>query len=234
MALDGDFLIIGHRGAAGLEPENTLRSFARAVELGVDAVELDLYHVDGHLIVIHDDSLERTTNGRGAVMQTPFDVLRALDAGSGERIPTLEEVFELIAGRVSINVELKGRGTAKPLAQLLAARGVDDVLVSSFDHRELARFHRAASKIRTAPLFGRATSKMFDIAGDLDAWSINLSTKLASAALTRRIDALGYRCLVYTVNDPVTAQHLKAAGVDGIFTDFPDRMRAVRSAPIVE
>ena len=78
---DDGFLIIGHRGAAGLEPENTLRSFARAIEIGVDAIELDVYCVDGRLVVIHDDTLERTTNGHGEVMQTSFDALRRLDAG---------------------------------------------------------------------------------------------------------------------------------------------------------
>ena len=234
MAFEGDFLIIGHRGAAGLEPENTLRSFARAIELGVDAVELDLYCVDGHLIVIHDDTLERTTNGRGQVAETSFTALRALDAGHGQRIPTLQEVFDLVDGRVAVNVELKGRGTAEPLAGLLAGRGADDVLVSSFDHRELRRFHRLAAGVRTAPLFGRASSKLFDTARQLDAWSVNLSTKLATGELPAQIAALGYRCLVYTVNDPLAAEHLRRAGVHGIFTDFPDRMQRLRSAPIVE
>jgi len=234
MAFDGEFLIIGHRGAAGLEPENTLRSFARAIELGVDAIELDLYCVDGHLIVIHDDTLERTTNGRGKLSEISFDALRALDAGQGERIPTLREVFDLVDGRVAINVELKGRGTAEPLAELLAGRGPDDVLVSSFEHSELVRFHHIAAGVRTAPLFGRASTRLFDIARDLDAWSINLSTKLAAGELPQRIAERGYRCLVYTVNDPATAKRLKAAGVDGIFTDFPDRMQTLRSAPIIE
>src|SRR4051794_29972802 len=106
------FLIIGHRGAAGLEPENTLRSFARAIEIGVDAIELDVYCVDDRLVVIHDDTLERTTNGRGEVMKSTFAALRQLDAGRGERIPTLEEVFAAVPERLTVNVELKGSGTA--------------------------------------------------------------------------------------------------------------------------
>src|SRR6476646_6451219 len=98
MAFADAFLIIGHRGAAGLEPENTLRSFTRALRIGVDAIELDVYCVDGKLVVIHDDTLERTTNGRGDVMAMSYDALRRLDAGSGERIPTLDEVLDLVAG----------------------------------------------------------------------------------------------------------------------------------------
>jgi glycerophosphoryl diester phosphodiesterase len=227
MGLHSDFLIIGHRGAAGLEPENTLRSFARAIELDVDAVELDLYCIEDQLIVIHDDTLERTTNGRGPLVRTAFESLRALDAGKGERIPTLDEVFDLVDGRVAINVELKGHGTAGPLAQFLAARDADEVLVSSFDHRELADFHRIAPAVRKAPLFGRTSTRMLEIARDLDAWSINVAAKLASDETVDRIVGDGFRCLVYTVNDPIAAKRLESAGADGIFTDFPDRMRSL-------
>jgi glycerophosphoryl diester phosphodiesterase len=227
MGLHSDFLIIGHRGAAGLEPENTLRSFARAIELDVDAVELDVYCIEDRLIVIHDDTLERTTNGRGPLVRATFDAVRALDAGKGERIPTLEEVFDLVDGRVAINVELKGHGTAAPLAEFLVARDADEVLVSSFDHRELVDFHRIAPAVRKAPLFGRASTRMFETARELDAWSINVAAKLASDAMVDRIIGEGFRCLVYTVNDPIAAKRLESAGADGIFTDFPDRMRAL-------
>src|SRR5262249_34681489 len=158
-AQDG-FLIIGHRGAAGLEPENTLRSFARAIEIGVDAIELDVYYVDGHLVVIHDDTLERTTNGRGDVMAQSFDGLRRLDAGGGERIPTLDEVFATVPSGFTVNVELKGPGTAEPVARCIADNADVDALVSSFDHPELTRFHAAASAVRVAPLFHRANARM--------------------------------------------------------------------------
>ena len=223
------FLIIGHRGAAGLEPENTLRSFARALQIGVDAIELDVYCVDGELVVIHDDTLERTTNGRGNVMATSYDALRRLDAGAGERIPTLDEVLNLVAGKVTVNVELKGEGTAAPVAERIASHPDDDLLVSSFDHRELGRFRAAMPKARVAPLFHRASSRMFDIADSLNAWSINLSVELASADRLRAITDNGYRSLVYTVNDPAVASRLQGDGAGGIFTDFPDRMQTFRA-----
>ena len=222
------FLVVGHRGAAGLEPENTLRSFARALAIGVDAIELDVYCVDGELVVIHDDTLERTTNGRGDVMATPFTALRKLDAGKGERIPTLDEVLT-VAGGVTVNIELKGAGTAEPVARCIAAHQQADTLVSSFEHDELARFRSAAPEARVAPLFHRVSSRMFEIAEALRAWSINVSVKLASADRLRAIADNGYRSLVYTVNDPIVATQLKAYGATGIFTDYPDRMQALRS-----
>lgn len=230
MNLDAAFLIIGHRGAAGLEPENTLRSFARAIELGVDAVELDVYCVDGALVVIHDDTLERTTNGRGAVMQTSFAALRRLDAGAGERIPTLDEVIELVAGRVAINVELKGKGTAEPVARCIAGQPAGAILVSSFEHAELRRFRSVAPDAWVAPLFDRPSSRMFEVAEALSAWSINVSKKFATAELLQQIAMRGYRSLVYTVNDRAAAEGLRDAGAGGIFTDHPDRMADLRTS----
>ena len=103
------FLCIGHRGACGHEPENTLRSIRRALELGAHGVEIDVRLVHGELLVMHDAKLDRTTNGRGYLARKSLEVLRALDAGQGERIPTLREVFETVHRRAFINIELKGR-----------------------------------------------------------------------------------------------------------------------------
>ena len=229
MQTNGTFLIIGHRGAAGLEPENTLRSFARAIDIGVDAIELDVYCVGGELVVIHDETLERTTNGRGAVVTSGFEALRRLDAGKGERIPTLAEVLDLCNTRVVVNVELKGPGTAAAVATCLAAHPHVDVLVSSFDHDELARFRAVAPELRVAPLFHRDAVQMFEIAASLRAWSINLSVRLATADRLRAIREGGYQALVYTVNDPNIGERLKTDGATGIFTDVPDQMLALRS-----
>jgi glycerophosphoryl diester phosphodiesterase len=228
MAFDAPFLIVGHRGAAGLEPENTLRSFARAIEIGVDAIELDVYCVDGQLVVIHDDTLERTTNGRGVVMETPFNALRSLDAGAGEVIPTLDEVIELVGGRVAINIELKGDGTAAPVARCVESKPDAEILVSSFEHAELERYRRESPNGLVAPLFHKPHAQMFDIAAALGAWSINLSGRLATPALLREVTQRGYRTLVYTINERATAEALRDAGAGGVFTDYPDRMSGLR------
>lgn len=112
-------LIIGHRGAAGLAPENTLAGFARAAALGVHGVELDVHCVHGHLLVIHDDRLDRTTSGRGELATLDIGELRALDAGNGQPIPCLREVFESLPAEVGINVELKGPDTGAPVFSML-------------------------------------------------------------------------------------------------------------------
>lgn len=105
-------ICFGHRGACGHEPENTLRSVRRALELGADGIEVDVHLADGRLVVIHDDTLNRTTNGTGPVAEKSFACLRSLNAGQGERIPTLEEVFDTVNRRAIVNIELKGLGTA--------------------------------------------------------------------------------------------------------------------------
>ena len=156
-----EFLCIGHRGAAGHEPENTLRSIRRALELGVDGVEIDVRFIDGELIVFHDDRLERTTNGRGRIGRQRFAHLRTLDAGEGERIPTLREVFETVDRRAFINVELKGRRTAGPVEALirefLDEHGwrPEHFLVSSFHRRELRSL--ADPRIRIGLLLTKPT-----------------------------------------------------------------------------
>src|SRR5260370_42289602 len=109
----------GHRGASGHEPENTVRSVRRALELGADGIEVDVYFADGQLVGIHDDTLERTTNGHGRVMEKSFAYLRSLDTGLGEKIPTLAEIFDAVNRRAVVNVELKGPRTAAPVSVLI-------------------------------------------------------------------------------------------------------------------
>jgi glycerophosphoryl diester phosphodiesterase len=223
-------LVIGHRGAAGLVPENTLPSFARAVELDVAAVELDVYALEGTLVVIHDATLERTTNGTGPVAACSLADLRRLDAGRGARVPLLEEVFELVPAEVGINVELKGKGTAELLAGFLRGYSERDVLVSSFDHAALEKFHRSSPQVPVAPLFSRWQRNVWRIADELNAWSVNLSLRIATRQRALEAREKGYRVLVYTVNDLSIAQQLAADGIDGIFTDYPDVIRTASLA----
>ena len=220
----GPVLIIGHRGAGGLRPENTLPSFSEALAQGVNAVELDVHCVEGELVVIHDEKLERTTNGRGLVADTPLTVLRQLDAGAGAPVPLLSEVFELLPVSVGINVELKGAGTAPALAEFLDHFPQHNVLVSSFDHDELRIFRQARGDVSVAPLFGRWRGSVWEIARELRAWSINLSTRIATRQRVADAHTQGFRVLVYTVNDLEVARQLADSGVDGVFTDHPERI----------
>ncbi|WP_375221992.1 glycerophosphodiester phosphodiesterase, partial [Symbiobacterium thermophilum] len=145
--------VIGHRGAAGTHPENTMVSFRRAFELGVDGIEFDVHRTaDGHLVVIHDPAVDRTTDGSGLVMAMTLEQIRALDAGSwkdprfaGERVPTLQELVRATPPGVRLYLELKAGsvhypGIEQELVDLLKAEGVlDRTQVSSFDHRALVK-----------------------------------------------------------------------------------------------
>ena len=225
MGFLSDRLVIGHRGAAGLAPENSLQAFAAAAELGADAVELDVHYVHGKLLVIHDDTLDRTTSGRGPLSSLSLAELRALDAGGGHPMPYLEEVFDALPKELGVNVELKGAGTAEPACDFLHGAGPRDVLVSSFDLAELRRFAAlAGGTIKVAPLFDRWRDRIPDIATELGAWCVNLSARAATRQRIHQVRARGFSVLVYTVNESSVAQRLFAWGATGIFTDYPERM----------
>jgi glycerophosphoryl diester phosphodiesterase len=222
MSFTDDCVVIGHRGAAGLVPENTLPSFRRAYACGVSAVELDVYTVEGELVVIHDDTVDRTTNGTGAMSAQTLESLRSLDAGAGAGVPLLAEVVAELPAGIGLNVELKGPGTAIPLARFLSRHPNHDVLVSSFDHGLLERFRREDPDTRVAPLFGRWRVTAWRTAAELDAWAINLSRRAVTPARLEAARQRGLRSFVYTVNDLEDARALIALGASGIFTDFPD------------
>lgn len=226
-------LIIGHRGARGHEPENTLRSIRRAFELGADGVEVDVYAVQGELVVIHDPTLDRTTNGRGYLMRKTFAHLRSLDAGLGEQIPTLAEVLDVVEGRGFINIELKGRHTAEPVAALIEHyrkhRGWrrEDFLVSSFRRRRLAAL--AERGIRLGALFHRPPRGFVKIAQILGAEAIHPGLRHTTRALVEQAHAAGLKVFVYTVNEPADIERMRGYGVDGVFSDFPERVGVVES-----
>lgn len=233
------FLCIGHRGAAGYEPENTLASIRRALEIGAAGIEIDVQlSLDGQLVVIHDSTLRRTTGTRGRVARKTLAELKRLDAGNGQRIPTLEEVLELIAGRALLNIELKAPGSALPVQQAVfqAVRAAEasphtaqstgwtfeNLLVSSFDHKELALV--TAPGIRIGALVGRRPLSIAKLAQRLRASSIHIPLRLAGEKLIQRIHAENLRAYVYTVNEPADIQRMRDIDADGVFTDYPDRV----------
>lgn len=223
------FTLIGHRGAAGLVAENTLPSFQRAAALGCQAIELDVYVVDGELLVIHDDTLNRTTNGKGRVTGKSAIALRALDAGQktapGAQIPLLSEVFTTLPKKVAVNIELKGPATATPVAKALSDwQPTNEVLVSSFDHDQLRTFRGEDTTTPVAPLFHRQSSEMLKIASELNACAINLNARIATKKRLSTIRSAGFGAAVYTVNSLASARRLFRDGATGVFTDRPDRV----------
>lgn len=219
----------GHRGATGHEPENTVRSVRRALELGADGVEVDVHLADGQLMVIHDETLSRTTNGRGRVAEQTFNYLRSLDAGLGERIPTLVEIFDAVNRRAVINVELKGPHTAAPVTMLIAEyvnrRGwsYHDFVLSSFDHARIWEAKRLCPEIRIGALISKAPRSLRPFKDELGAWSLHVDRRCVNSKLVGEAHALGLRVFAFTVNQNQEIMRMKLLGLDGIFSDFPER-----------
>ena len=224
-----DFIRIAHRGASARCPENTLLAFRKALEAGASWLELDVHlSADGELVVIHDEYLERTTNGRGEVTKRTLAQLRRLNAGLGEKIPLLVEVLDLAAGRATVNIELKGLATAEPVAQLLRQRinngGLqkNEILVSSLDENELIRFAQENTGFRLATVADRPDQRFWELAEQLEVWSVHMDIAAVSAEMVAKARQQRRKLLVYTVNDQGTLSALQRLGVDGVFTDIPE------------
>lgn len=232
--------IVGHRGAAGLAPENTLAGIRKAAEIGCRWVEVDAkLAADGEIVLMHDDRLERTTDGQGLVRHTTFAALRALDAGAwfgpafaGERIPTLAETIALVREfGLGINVEIKpcrGRGIATGEAvarelMRLAKDGLPPLLLSSFDFAALDAARKVAPDLSRGLLFNRRLPWRWPtvLRAHVGA-SLHVNHVLLSEWRMRGLKAAGVPVLAYTVDDPVRARALLAWGVDALFTDRPD------------
>lgn len=226
------FTVIAHRGARGHAPENTLPAFDRALALGAPWVELDVQWHAGHLWVFHDARLERCTNGTGRLVDHDAAALRRLDAGQGERIPWLPEVLDRIDRRMAVNVELKtADGTAAAVAETLRgylARGWQPAqfLVSSFHLPELRDFRRRLPEVPVGVLLAGVPLGLAAAVTDLGAAVCSLDLDFADPALIADAHARGAQVFVFTVNAPDDIARMQALGVDGIFTDYPERALA--------
>jgi len=226
--------VFGHRGAAGHRPENTLASLRHALALGVDAVEIDVRLLDGALIVLHDDTLDRTTSGHGTYKALSLDALRALDAGEGESIPLLDEVITLILGRIDLNIEVKEAGIAQQVVeQTLAATAPwpawrEHILLSSFDVETSAELARLRGPMRFGLLYEEDFAGALARALHLGAQSLHMALEHLDAADVARAHHHGIAVYVYTVNDAAAIARCRAAQVDGVFSDYPERVIAAR------
>ena len=224
-------LIIGHRGACGYAPENTLASFSKALEFGVDMIEFDVHLCkSGELVVIHDATVDRTTNGTGYVKNLTLSELQKLDAGNGEKVPTLQEVLALINRKCIVNIELKGPHTALPVAQVIQEYiqknnwHYSDFLVSSFNHRQLAIVKQLDSQIPLGVLVRCVPVHYAQIAEELDAVAIIAYYQETENGFIQDSHKRGLNFYVWTVNEPNDIQEMFALGVDGIIGNYPDRI----------
>jgi len=236
--------VIGHRGAAGHAPENTLGGFRRAAMLGIRWVEFDVALTrDNVPVLLHDETVNRTTDGKGLLAQMTLGALQQLDAGSwksaefkGERVPTLTEAFETLHELgLGANIEIKptkGREaeTGAVVARQVAAawpEALPQPLLSSFKPEALAAARDAAPGLARGYLTNRLGRNWRKEAEALDCVSIHLSQRTLSRETAADVRRAGYRLLAYTVNEASRARLLFDWGVEAVFTDYPDRLAVI-------
>jgi len=224
--------VIAHRGASGHEPENTLRAIKHALQANVDGIEIDLHEVEGKIVVIHDRWLHRTTSGKGQLSEHNFEYLRSLDAGKGEKIPTLEEVFDLVSGQCFINLELKGVHNLSLFYQLLNYAekkcnfSPQQLLISSFNHQLLHTIHQQQPQYPIGALTACYPLDYALFAQNLHAYSVHLNVDFISDVFVKDAHERGLKVFVYTVDEVADIDSMKALGVDGIFSNYPTESKS--------
>jgi glycerophosphoryl diester phosphodiesterase len=240
-------IVTAHRGFSGEAPENTLAAFRHAIDAGCDMIELDAHLTRDHeVVVIHDDTLERTTNGRGAVAGKTFAELGSLDAGawfhprfSGERIPALAEVLALTRNRIFVNIELKKGKNYPYTMEELADRTLsivemagmaEQVLFSSFDPAAVGRIRERNPLLSVALIVEKPWMKPEEAGGGTIYPFLSCRSSVLNTENIRRAHAKGIRVHVWTVNTQEAMAKFIALGVDGIITNHPDRLIALLKA----
>jgi glycerophosphoryl diester phosphodiesterase len=220
--------IIGHRGARGLEPENTMRSFRKALELGVDYIECDVHMTkDGHIILMHDHTVDRTTSGSGPVNSFTFDEIRKLDAGKGETIPTLQELLDLTRGKVKLHIELKDETATKPTVHLVEKNGMGgEVFLTSGKTETLKRVRELNASIPTEHIFGEPPDDAIDRALSVGSKRISCHISHLTGELVQKAHKSGLHVIAWPPNTVEDARKAVECGVDLICTDRPDIVTA--------
>lgn len=226
-----DFLKIGHRGAKGHIAENTLESIRKALVIGVDAIEIDVHKcASGELWVIHDFTLDRTTNGSGEIAKRPAEVIRELKVEGHYRIPLLTEVLDLIEGKCDINIELKGLNTAEPVCKEVQKRlasgkwEYSNFIVSSFQKNELFEVRQHDEHIPLGILSKASVPEAIELGRLLNATAIHPSLGIITRDNTKLSQDAGFSVNVWTVNERQDILRMLEFGVDGIISDYPNRL----------
>lgn len=230
-------LVIAHRGASAIEPENTLRAFARSIAMGAQMIELDLHLTrDGHVVVIHDDDLRHTTNARGRVSQSTLEEIRKADAGKGERVPTLQETLELTRGRAQLYLEIKAPSAAEETLRIVREfHCQNEVLLASFDLELMKYLGETVTDMEIGLILGTPSLHPRVRWREAFPWralryyryqTLCMQVKMCSATLARKIKEQGKKLYVWTANSEADYARMIARDVDGIVTDTPDRLLA--------
>ena len=226
-----DLLKIGHRGAKGHLAENTLESIQKALSFGVEAIEIDVHRCKtGELVVIHDFTLDRTTNGSGEVAKKSLTEIKALKVEDEFEIPLLTEVLDFIEGKCTINIELKGLNTATATAKIIKKYIAEknwtykDFIVSSFQKNELFQMRKLDENVALGILSKASVTEAIELGKLLKASAIHPSLGIITRDNVKASHKAGFNVNVWTVNEPEDIQRMREFGVDGIISDFPDRL----------
>ncbi|MBF4492092.1 glycerophosphodiester phosphodiesterase [Flavobacterium sp. JLP] len=224
-------LKIAHRGAKGYEPENTLQSFQKALDLNADGIELDVHlSADGHIIVIHDETIDKMTNGKGFVNTLSLTELKSFLIDGKHEIPTLREVFDLVDKKCFINIELKSYETLGKAVALIEEYiseknwNYEHFIVSSFDWNALQEVHNLNSNIPIGVLTETDLNLALAFAETIKAKAIHPYYHLLNSENVLQMQEKGFLVLPWTVNIEEDIQKIKNLKVNGIITDFPDKI----------
>ncbi|RDY59454.1 glycerophosphodiester phosphodiesterase [Flagellimonas nanhaiensis] len=224
-------LVIGHRGAMGHETENTLASIQKALDLGVDMIEIDVFRIEsGEIVVFHDERVERLTNGGGKIEEYNVVDMKQLILDGNHKIPMLQDVLKLIDNKVALNIELKGANTADRVNFItnyyIEQRGweQDNFIISSFKWDELREMRKLNNDIKIAILTEEDPLEAIPVAKELNAVAINPDYKTLTAENTSKIHDEGLKIYTWTVNEIDDIEKMKNLGVEGIITNYPERV----------
>lgn len=228
------FTVFAHRGASGYELENTISAFNKAIELNAQAVELDVFKcASGEIVVYHDESLARLSSTEDSIEQLTISEIKKIQLDGGEKIPTLDEVLSLFMGtEIRINIELKGANTAQGVHELIEKQGFNEELIrkrfviSSFNWDELKRMRSLNEGVPIAVLTDADPVEAIAFAKEVQAIAINPNAADVSFSAVDQIHKAGYKVYPWTVNEPGILKNLMFMGVDGLFSDFPDKAAA--------
>ena len=225
-------LVIGHRGAKGHLAENTLESIKKAMQLGADGIEIDVFRcLSGEIVLFHDEKLDKLTNGKGLIENTSLEELKKLKVmGTNHQIPTLNEVFDIIDNKTFLNIELKGSNTAKLSLEIVKQQinnngfVKENILFSSFNWEELKGLRKLDDHINIALITEDDPLLAINPALNLKAVAINPSHKKLNKKVVDKIFSAGLKIYTWTVNNKNQIDKMKKLGVNGIITDYPERV----------
>lgn len=224
-------LVVGHRGAMGHETENTLASIQKAMDMNVDMIEIDVFKIKtGEIVVFHDDTVERLTDGKGEIESYTLYDLKKLNVSGGHKIPALQEVLDLMDGKTLLNIELKGAGTTKDVNALIETYietgkwEMGDFIISSFKWDELRAMRKINPKIPIAVLTSENPINAIPVGKELAAEAINPNFKTLTPQNSLALKEAGFKIYTWTVNEPQDILRMKRLGVDAIITNYPERI----------